>query len=133
MSHAGRGTTDIILTNQHNFLNIATASGPISTSDHIPIILRTATSPIMIPTNPHFDFKNVNWEKFREELSTKEEIDIDNNATEKIVEETDKWFQQVTQAIEYNVPKTSYTVLPYPKISQEKQQIKKELKHYSTK
>lgn len=113
MSAVGRGKPDIILTDQHNFLNIAISAGPSTTSDHIPIIIQLVTSPIMIPTS-HFDFNKANWDKFREELSGHGEIDIDNRLINVIDEETDKWFTQVIHAMETNVPKINYRTIPYP-------------------
>ena len=59
-----RGTApDIILTNYRTYHNTHIRPGPLTTSDHIPIVLTISTSPILIPAPLRPDFKKANWEK----------------------------------------------------------------------
>lgn len=123
ISAIGRGKPDIILTNNHNYLNVAISSGQTTTCDHIPIIVQPATSPIMLPTTARFNFSKADWESFREELTQIDEIDMDHLTTNKIDEETNKWFDQVTNAMEKYIPKTIYRTIPYPQITSEIKEI----------
>ena len=43
----GTGTPDIVLGNQKIYHNIAIKQGPITTSDHIPMIIKISTKPIL--------------------------------------------------------------------------------------
>lgn len=71
ISPVGVGKPDIMLTNNNDFLNIAVSAGPHTTSDHIPIVIKLATSPIMLPSSPRFNFNKANWESFRQELNNR--------------------------------------------------------------
>lgn len=118
ISPIGRGRPDIILTNQQNFLNTAISAGPQTTSDHIPIILQLATTPIMHPKISRFNFHKGELEKFRE-LNNNEEININNAMVDTIDREVDNWFATVTQAMESNIAKSEYRTIPYPKLTTE--------------
>ncbi|MPC40776.1 hypothetical protein E2C01_034344 [Portunus trituberculatus] len=66
-----RGTTpDIILTNFKIHHNTYITQGPITTSDHIPIILDISTAPIVIPAFPRPILSKANWEKVTHDLQT---------------------------------------------------------------
>lgn len=65
----------------------------------------------MLPCAPKFNFNRANWENFRNELSTHEELDIDEASIDTIDRETEKWFEAVTEAMENNIPKTSYRII----------------------
>lgn len=123
MSSSGRGRPDIILLNQNNFLNVVTRAGAQSTSDHIPIVVNLATSPIMIPSSPWYNFGKANWDAFRQDLSDIEQIDIDKTTIIKIDEELDKWFDKVINAMDRNIPKTNYRAYKYPVLTAEISQI----------
>lgn len=118
VSAIGRGKPDIILTNSNNYLNAAIPQGQARTSDHFPIIIQLASPPIMIPTTPKHNFHKADWDKFRNELDTVDETDIDKCTLNTIDIETDKWFDQVTTAMEKYIPKTTYRIIPYPQTTQ---------------
>ena len=42
-----RGKPDIILSNNHNMYNLAIQQGDLTTSDHLPIIVKISTKPII--------------------------------------------------------------------------------------
>lgn len=92
VSQIGRGKPDIILSNQHNIFNTVVSAGPQTMSDHVPIIIQMALSPIMMPFLPKFNFQKANWENFRMDLNTNEELGTDNAAVQTIERETERWF-----------------------------------------
>lgn len=57
-------TPDIILTNTRTYHNIHITQGPLTTSDHIPIICTLSTHPIQIPSPRRPCFKQANWDNF---------------------------------------------------------------------
>lgn len=111
-----RGKPDIILVNNNNFLNIAVSQGPMTTSDHVPIIVHLAICPIKLPSTPRFEFNKAGWESFRRDLSEIELINIDKSNCDKIDDEMDKWFSIVIDAMEKNIPKSNFRTIPFPKI-----------------
>ena len=56
---------DIALTNRANFLNYSLSPGPLTTSDHIPIILDISTSPLLVPSTLIFSFSRTHWDTFK--------------------------------------------------------------------
>ena len=62
----GRGTTpDIILTNNRTYHNTHATPGPLTTSDHIPVILTISIAPILIPATKRPNYGKANWEQFK--------------------------------------------------------------------
>lgn len=113
-------------------MNVAISPGQITTRDHIPIIIQLATSPIMLPSIPRFSFNKEEWESFREELSQTDEINLDHFTIDKIDNETNKWFDQVTKAMDKHVPKTIHRTIPYPQITPAIKATQQEFKNIVT-
>ena len=50
---------------------MAITEGDITTSDHIPIIVKISTKPIIKEIKKTKDFKNVDWDRFRDIIEEK--------------------------------------------------------------
>ena len=69
-NHRGKGRPDLIFANRQTIqFNHHISAGPPCGSDHIPIIVKISTNPISVPARPHLDYKNTDWEQFKESLS----------------------------------------------------------------
>ncbi|KAK4306891.1 hypothetical protein Pmani_021315 [Petrolisthes manimaculis] len=114
-------TPDIILTNFRTHHNTHTAPGPLTTSDHIPIIFTIPASPIQIPTMPRPSFKQANWASFKNEISENiNSTEFPDPATlEEIDTEVEKWHETIKTATKNNIPTTRHRTLPTPKHSHE--------------
>ncbi len=79
-----RGTTpDIILTNHRTYHNTHTISGPLTTSDHIPIIFTISTATILIPSPTRPNYSKANWETFKiHVINTLHSNTLDNETLE---------------------------------------------------
>lgn len=65
-----KGRPDLVLANRQTLqFHHHLSPGPLSGSDHIPIVLRISTSPIYIPCPPRLDYKNTNWESFKDTIA----------------------------------------------------------------
>ena len=98
-------------------MNYAINQGPMSTSDHFPIIITLSTSPIMIPQKESINVKRANWDLFKSNLE--ENMNNDYNENEIITKEVvdrhlEDWFEKVENAIEIAIPKKTYLTLPHP-------------------
>ncbi len=59
-------TPDIILTEKKVYYNTIITELPITTSDHIPVILKITANAITQPSPQPPDLKNANWEFFKD-------------------------------------------------------------------
>ncbi|XP_063850376.1 uncharacterized protein LOC135094309 [Scylla paramamosain] len=84
---------DIALTNRANFLHCSLSSGPLTTSDHVPVILDISTSPILIPSTKTFTFHRTDWDAFKEDdaLQMTELPDVSHGTLEKTDDALETW------------------------------------------
>lgn len=59
---------DIVMSNRYGYPNIHITPRDITTSDHLPIIMEISTDPLSIPITPRADYKNANWDQFKQIL-----------------------------------------------------------------
>lgn len=114
-----KGTPDIILTNDNIVHNMHIKQGPITTSDHIPVLVTLSSSPIQVPITPRFNKKLANWDGFKAELEPNEPPEMEGKLLAEIDTEMDKWFRLVERAMGNNIPITGYVTLPHPQITNE--------------
>ena len=111
-----RGTTpDIVLTNYRTYHNTNFEPGPLTTSDHIPIIFTISTTPILIPVHPRPNYRKADWEKF--EATVTDSIannNLDNATLEDIDSAVENWHESINRATLEAIPKTFYKRLPSP-------------------
>lgn len=110
---------DIILTNYTTYHNTHITHGPLTTSDHIPIMLTISTNPIEVAASPRPNFAQANWENFDAEIY--EAINTLPSHTPTTLEDIDTeiehWYNTIHTAIQHNIPKTSYKTLQHPHLS----------------
>ena len=109
------GTPDIILANRHCQLNYAIQRGPMTTSDHVAVILNLSTSPLQYEKMVNYNTKKANWELFVEALNRNEnnETDLQGKDLEEVDNELEKWTQTIIKSMEETVPKTKYSTMPH--------------------
>ena len=120
-----RGTNpDIILTNYRTHHNILSIPGPLTTSDHIPIIITISSSPILLPIQPRSNFAKANWQKFKENINLQiQNTNLEEATPEEIDTSIESWYTTILNSINNNIPKTYYRQLPAPVLSHESQTI----------
>ena len=64
-----RRSPDIVLANDRAYLNIHLKPGPLTPSDHAPIIAKISYDPIQIPITTRFQFSKTNWTDYKDILS----------------------------------------------------------------
>lgn len=85
-----------------------------------------AASPIQIRISARYDFKKTNWLRFQNKLSGHGEINIDMENAERINMDINKWREHVIKAMDNNIPKIRYHILPHPKSSPENSRMTRE-------
>ena len=120
ISARGKGRPDIIIGNKNAHLNYAIQEGPLTTSDHIPIVFTLSTSPIMIPQIERYNQKRANWELFKDEITEEMNDDIHTEEETPIIDkdyidqQLDSWYDTVGKAMDKAIPKKKYLTLPHP-------------------
>lgn len=113
------GTPDIVLTNDNFNLNTYIYPGPLTSSDHIPVVIKVSASPIQIPVPPRYAYNRANWEKFQQDLTTFTIPDLNNQLTAAIDTHLERWFSAVIKAMDDNIPKVHHRTIPHIRISNE--------------
>ncbi|KAG0727852.1 RNA-directed DNA polymerase from mobile element jockey [Chionoecetes opilio] len=89
--------------------------GPLTTSDHIPIILDISTSPIPIPVPKSFAFNRTDWDAFDgdESLQMADLPDVSRATLDDIDAALDSWMSTVKLAADRHIPKTAHKTPAY--------------------
>ena len=100
---------DKIFTNKHCYHNTLIETGKVTSSDHIPIILRLSTKPFYTKQNETYHYKRADWEHFKNILDQNIELKTLNNYTpNQVEEEVTKWLNTVKDAMNKSIPKTNF-------------------------
>ena len=108
------GKPDLVFSNKLAFLSFAILRGKLTSSDHLPVILRLSTKPITKAGTERFKFANANWELFKEKIEEKiENENVNNNLTYRqdidaaIIENSiNKWINIIKETRDEIIPKT---------------------------
>lgn len=112
LRHNSTTSPDIVLTNNKTFHNLHLQPGPITPSDHIPVIAQITCEPITIPIKPRKSIAKANWTQYRTDLSSVQ-IPSDNQPTlEQIDEYLEEWTSAVINASDKNIPTINYRKIP---------------------
>lgn len=117
IAHGRMTQPDKVFSNNKAFFNYHIKQGPLTTSDHIPLIFTIATSPIQVPVTPRLQMKKADWSGYRQELNTYEVPNLDKKTLEEIDDEVIKLQTAIQDAINKYIPKIHYRILPHNKMT----------------
>ena len=119
-----RGKPDTILANRHALLHHHISEGNQTTSDHIPIIMKISTSPIVIPIPTTYDLNKANWDLYKQKINESIQSnpnpklwDTNNLTANEIDEKLSFWINSINNATTVTVPEKRHKILPHPKRS----------------
>lgn len=127
------GTPDIALINNKFNYNLQISPGPLTSSDHLPLIIRVSTSPIQIQVPPRLNFDNANWDNFATQLSTFTIPSLDLQPTRMIDTQLNRWFEAIKSAMRDNIPASNYRTLPHVQLTREIQLLQRAYENIRTK
>ena len=110
--HNSASSPDIVLTNTKTFHNIHLTPGPITPSDHIPIIATISINPIQIPILPRKSFHKADWEGYTQHLSHITPPTDPHPTLEDIDTELDSWTKHIKEASDLFIPTIKYRTVP---------------------
>ncbi|KAF2356999.1 Endonuclease/exonuclease/phosphatase [Trinorchestia longiramus] len=112
LTHNSSTSPDIVLTNTQTFHNIRLQPGPLTPSDHIPIIATITANPIQIPIRPRPSFHNANWTQYKR-LLTEHTVPQDPLPTlEEIDNHLSNWESHITAASNQAIPTITHRTIP---------------------
>lgn len=120
----GGSTPDLVFCNNKALHNITLKPGPLTDADHTPIIMTITAKAITKSIPPILNFKEADWEQFKEEVNNSiTTIAINESMTkEEIDSKVQLWYDNIEKAIKHNIPKkctqTIYKPITSPLIRQ---------------
>ena len=102
---------DIILCNKHIYHNHYSELGPVTASDHLPIIFTITASAIKIPVPERFNTKATDWDIFQNEIRNNlQTLELSENSTAAEIDTTlSNWYNIVIKAMDLHIPLTKHT------------------------
>ena len=121
---ATKNKPDLVLGNRHAFYNINITEGEITTSNHLPIIVKFSTKAIVKDFAEKNEFKNSDWDKFKSIIDRQIDSEVNNEPfeggeinQEKIDTAITNWISIVKEAKEESVLKSKVNYYIHPKVS----------------
>ena len=109
IAHGSMGKPDLVFSNSRAFyLNSSITAGAPTLSDHLPIILRISTSPILVPIEPRLRYSHADWEGFKDTLTRYTNTDINNTPHVAIEDEWRRLTKFVKNTVKKHIPRTTY-------------------------
>ena len=115
ITNRSKTTPDIILKNNEAFHNTFAEIGPLTSSDHIPVIYKISTSPIMTEIPPRLNYKIANWEKYNNMLQHHPILPQQDRNSNEIEQLSSEWTNQIVQASLSAIPTTNKGIIPHIK------------------
>ena len=117
LRHNSATSPDLIITNRHMTANTHAQPGPLTGSDHLPILLTLSTDPILIPIKPRPSYVQANWDGYTNDLSTHPIIDLQDGTLQDIDNAIDQVTTQIKDATERHIPTVRHRPIPYPRLN----------------
>lgn len=115
IGHGALTNPDIIITNGKTYHNTHATQGPLTSSDHLPIIFTVSTTPIVIPCPKHLNTNKANWELYKHTINSElPTLNLEGKSTEDIETAVDTWYKAVEKAQKKAIPTTKHRTLPHP-------------------
>ena len=115
ITNRSKTSPDIILKNFEAFHNTFAELGPLTSSDHIPIIYKISTSPILSEILPRLNYKKANWEKYKNMLELNPDLEQKDRNIREIDILSSEWTQQIVEASTASIPITNKRTIPHIK------------------
>ena len=107
---SGRNATtpDLILSNNKIFHNFLITQGPVTSSDHLPLIITLTTKAIKKAIAPTYKYMKADWGNFKNEIQDKiNNTHINNTLSQNDIEgHLKEWYNIIEKAMQNNIPKT---------------------------
>ena len=114
----GSGRPDVVLSNRWANLNHLVEAGPLTSSDHIPIVLTVSCSPITVPAPQRRVYARADWVGYTSDVErSTQPLVLDGQSTDAIEPALDLWYANIDDAKRRHIPMTDVRYLPHPRQS----------------
>ena len=107
-----RRKPDIALTNDKAYMNTYLTPGPLTPSDHIPIVMTISTNPIQIPINPRYQFSKTDWQEYKRILTDFNPTPLQHETLEDLDIHIKTWNDRILDATRRTTPTITYRTIP---------------------
>lgn len=116
--YMGTGRPDAVLSNRWTHHNHLVEPGPLTSSDHIPIVLTVSCSPIAVPAPRRRVYARADWAGYTAELEqSTQTLVLDGQSTDAIEPALDAWYASIDDAKSHHIPMADVRYLPHPRQS----------------
>ncbi len=130
LSHNSSTTPDKIFANKHHYLNHIIEQGDITTSDHLPVILKLSTTPFIIEKQKTYKINKADWDLFQHKLDAHINVtNFEGSNFEQIENATTEWTNTVKNAMETSIPKSTHKYIYQLNITPEIKQLETQFKN----
>ena len=112
LAHSTARSPDIALTNNEVYANSHLRQGPLTPSDHLPIIAIITTDPIQIPIKPRYQFSKTDWTTYKRLLSEQTISTQEKETLEEIDDHISTFDIKVKEATKQTTPILRYRRIP---------------------
>jgi len=112
LNYRSATTPDIAISNLNAFHNVHFAPGPMTPSDHIPIIATISTNPIQIPIRPRRSFHRADWTGYRTTLNNYDFPPLQQPSLIDIDKRLDEWTNAILDATDKHIPLIKHRTIP---------------------
>lgn len=106
---------DLVLGNSKILHNTSITPGPITTSDHIPIIMTITAKAITKPIPATLNTKQANWTQFKEVRAKVSTITSTAQMNKQQIDQNlSKWYNTFEEAINNKIPRKTRQIIQKP-------------------
>lgn len=99
-------TPDIVISNNKAIHNILINPGPITSSDHLPVIVKLTSTAITTPIPSSYNMWKADWSNVKKEIQGKmNEVQLDSHVDKSLIEKKLNQWYNIIEGIINNVPK----------------------------
>ena len=114
----GTGRPDVVLANRLCFHNYHISEGPLTSSDHSPIVMTISTRPITIPTPQRFLYREADWPAYTDGVErNSQQLVLDGLPTGAIDTALNAWYECIDAAKGNHIPTVNTRSKPHPRPS----------------
>lgn len=116
--HQGVGRPDVVLANRWTHHSHLVESGPLTSSDHMPILLTVSCVPIAVPARERRVYARADWTGYTSDLETSTPtLVLDGQPTTAIEPALEAWYANIDDAKRRHIPMEKVRYLPHPRQS----------------
>ena len=118
VDYHGSHRPDGVFTNARQHHCHRVTPGPVTTSDHLPMVIDVSCDAITIPAPSRYVYKRANWPEFTKAIGDKTTpLNLQGEPVSAIEDAIQEWYDTLLQAKDAHIPQTNHRPLPHPRMS----------------